>query len=198
MKYSILITLLATVFLSACNSAKSSAPEAPTASGGSNNKANATLASDLVKQKFSLAKALSLRDADKENYQEKIADVEIEYTKYTYGIQNNKLMKIANMSREQMRCQLVSSIASRVRADDAVLEEKANLRLKKLNQDSNSSEVNGAGASDSNLYMELSYGEKNIATTVKITCLQVNSVEDLKTQLGEFITIQPDEAQKNP
>lgn len=198
MNFPILIVLLTAVFISACNSTKNPTAEAPTAGMRNNEKPSATLASELIQQKFSLAKALSLRDADKENYKEKVADVEIEYTKYTYGIQNNKLIKIANMSREQMSCQLVASIASRVRADDAVLEEKAKLSLKKLNQDSNSREVNGAGSSDSNLYMELSYGEKNIATTIKITCLQIKSVEDLKTQLGEFITIQPDEVQKNP
>ena len=195
--FPILIVLLTTVFISACNSTKNPTAEAPTAGGGNNEKASATFTSELIQQKFSLAKALSLRDADKENYKEKVADVEIEYTKYTYGIQNNKLMKTADLNPEQARCQLVSSISSRVRADDAVLEEKANLILSTVKQNSNSKEINGVGTSDSNLYMEMSYGEKNIATALKITCLQVNNIEDLKKQLGDLITIQPNEAQKN-
>ncbi len=190
MQSKILVTLLMLAVMSSCNSKKDTNEANPVNSGdGSVDKARSTLVLDLMKMEFSMKAPLNLRDANKENFTEEINGTKLEYIKYTYGIQNNKIVKKSEAGTGA-GCSLTAALLADINPDNAVLETKSKMSLNKSAYDSKSQETNGLGSANSKLEMSLGYGHKSTATVLNIVCEQVNTLEDLKNQLGEIIRIE--------
>lgn len=194
MRSKIIITLLMAIALSSCNNKKDNNDAIAIKGGG--NKVTSTLVTDLMKMQLSMNKDLNLRDGEKENLTDEINGQKVEYTKYTYAIQNNKIVKRTE-TVGPTHCTLTAALRADINPDNAVLEAHSRLSLNKAEYNGKAEETNGSGTSSSKLTMALGYGQKTTATVLNIVCVELTTLEELRNQIGEFIAIEKAEDNKS-
>lgn len=188
MQSKILITFLVAALLSSCNG-KKDGNESTAGKGVSGNKATSTLVTDLMKVEFRMTSDLNLRDAEKENFIDEINGTKVEYTKYTYTLLNSKIVKKSEVGGAP-HCTLTAALRADRNPDSAVLEAASKIVLNRTQYNGKSNETNGSGTSSSKLVMALGYGHKDVATVLNIVCLEISTLDELKSQIGEIISIQ--------
>lgn len=196
MQLKIIISLLMAAVLSSCNGKKDGNAGNSNITGGGGNKVTSTLVMDLMKMEFSMNRELNLRDGEKENFTDEINGQKIEYTKYTYTIQNNKIVSRTE-TVQPTHCTVTAALRKDINPDNAVLEAKSKLSLNKTEYNGQAQETNGSGSSSSKLTLALGYGQKTTATVLNIVCVELTKLEELKNQIGEFIAIEKAEDNKS-